>query len=38
MILFYFKEKPTTPLCHRGKTIKKHMGQWKKLIYTDIFA
>ena len=29
MILFYFKEKPTTPLCHGGKTMKKHMFQWK---------
>ena len=28
MILFYLKEKPTTPLCH-GKTMKKHMFQWK---------
>ena len=31
MILFYFKEKPTTPLCHGGKTMKKHMFQWKNL-------
>ena len=31
MILFYFKEKPATPLCHGGKAIKKHMFQWKNL-------
>ena len=36
MRLFHFKEKPTTPLRHRGKTMKKHMFQWKKLIYNDI--
>ena len=31
-ILFYFKEKPTTPLLHGGKTIKKHMFQWNNLF------
>ena len=32
MRLFYFKEKPTTPLRHGGKTIKKHMFHWKHLF------
>ena len=32
MRLFYFKEKPATPLRHGGKTIKKHMFQWKNLF------
>ena len=36
MRLFYFKEKPTTPLCRGGKTIKKHMFQLKLLsIYEN---
>ena len=30
MILFYFKEKPITPLCHGGKTMKKHIVSVKK--------
>ena len=30
--LFYFKEKPTTPLHHGGKNIKKHMFQRKNLF------
>ena len=33
MKLFYFKEKPTTPLRHGGKTTKKHVSV-KKLIKT----
>ena len=37
MRLFYFKEKPTTPLRHLGKTMKKHVSM-KKLIYKNIFA
>ena len=32
MRLFYFEEKPTTPLRHGGKTIKKYMFQWKNLF------
>ena len=32
MRLFYFKEKPTTPLRHGGKSIKKQMLQWKNLF------
>ena len=32
MRLSYFKGKPTTPLRHVGKTIKKHMFQWKNLF------
>ena len=32
MRLFYFKEKPTTPLRHGGKTMKKHMFQGKNLF------
>ena len=31
MILFYFKGKPTAPLHHAGKTMKKHMLPWKNL-------
>ena len=32
MRLFYFKKKPTTHLRYGGKTIKKHMIQWKNLF------
>ena len=32
MRLFYFKEKTTTPLHHRGKTMKKRIFQWKNLF------
>ena len=32
MRLFYFKEKPTTPLRHGGKTMVKHMFRWKNLL------
>ena len=32
MRLFYVKEKLRTPLGHGGKTIKKHMFQWKNLF------
>ena len=32
MRLFYFKEKPTTPLRHGGKIIKKHIFQWQTLF------
>ena len=32
MRLFYLKEKPTTPLRHGGKTMKKHIIQWKNLF------
>ena len=37
MRLFYFKEKPTNPMCHGGKTMQKHVSV-KKLTYKDIFA
>ena len=37
MRLFYFKDKPTTPLCHGSKTMKKHM-LLKKPIYKDILT
>ena len=33
MKLFYFKEKPTTPLRHGGKTTKKHISV-RKLMKT----
>ena len=36
MRLFYFKEKPTTPLHHGSK--KKHMFQWKKCICKKMFV
>ena len=32
MRLFYFKEKPTTPLCHGSENMKKQMFQWKNLF------
>ena len=32
MRLFYVKEKLRAPLGHGGKTIKKHMFQWKNLF------
>ena len=32
MRLFYFKEKPTNSMCHGGKTMNKHMFQWKNLF------
>ena len=32
MRLFYFKKKPTTPLGHGGKTMKKHIFQSKDLF------
>ena len=32
MTLFYFNEKPTISLGHGGKTMKKHMFQWKNLF------
>ena len=32
MRLFYFTKKPTTPLRHGGKTMKKHMFQWKNVF------
>ena len=35
--LFYFKEKPTTPLRHGGKTMKKHVSV-KKIICKNVFA
>ena len=35
--LFYFKEKPTTPLRHGGKSMKKHVPV-KKVIYKDIYV
>ena len=37
MRLIYFKEKPTNPLRHAGKTMKKHKGIYKD-IYKDISA
>ena len=37
MRLFYFKEKPTTPLRHGGKSMKKHVPV-KKVIYKDIYV
>ena len=35
MTLFYFKEKPTTPLGHGGKTVKKHMFQQNNLFISE---
>ena len=37
MRLFCFKEKPTTPLHHGSKNMKKHVSV-KKLICKEIFA
>ena len=33
--LSYFNEKPTTPLHHWSKNVKKHMFQWKNLFVSS---